>query len=213
MLHCQTLPPRGPARGAAILLHGFGADEQDLLTLGLSLPRDLLYVALRAPLQLPWGGHAWYPLEATGSRGPAFEAEAEAQAVAQVVEFLQAVPQRWGIAPTATVLCGFSQGAAVTAATLLRADAPPLAGHAVLSGYVPAAASPPPGGLAGRAVFLGHGTEDQRVPAAAGRALRALLQAAGAAVTYREYALGHGIDEQEAADLAAWMEAVLPARA
>jgi len=222
MLHHATLAPRGPARGTVVLLHGFGADEEDMLGIGLSLPRDLLYVSLRGPLQLPWGGHAWYPLRtvpggapdpapwpADGGREP--RAPDLRTAVGLVAETLRALPEHLDLHPETTVLAGFSQGAAVASSVMLDSGAPRLAGYAALSGYPPEQeAGPAPGALHAAPVFVAHGTGDRLLPVALGRALCSRLEAAGATVTYREYPLGHEVGDAELADLARWLGDVLP---
>lgn len=203
-----SLPARGQARGTAVLLHGLGADEHDLLGVAATLPHHLQRVSLRAPLSLPWGGYAWYPLRTVpGGAAPGIpwpkgtsEAGGLAAAVAAVRATCAALP-----AAAPAVLIGFSQGAAVALATVLAAPAE-FAGCALLSGLLPAgiALGPLPPGFP---VFVAHGTEDHLLPLAEGRRLRDHLQAAGAAVAYHEYALAHGIADEELEDLAAWLPA------
>ena len=49
-----------------VLLHGYGSNEHDLPGLGSALSSDCTLLSLRAPIDLPFGGHAWlslYPQE------------------------------------------------------------------------------------------------------------------------------------------------------
>jgi phospholipase/carboxylesterase len=211
-LYSVTVPARAARRGGVVLLHGFGADERDLLGLAPDLGEDLAYVAVRAPFAVPWGGYAWYPMAAPPSPDRAMAAPDETtafrSAVARVAELLQALPARCGLDPGRTVLAGFSQGAAVTAGVLAHGT-PELAGYAILSGYLhPAAALP--AALTGRPVFIGHGDQDDLLPVGLARAARDRLQQLGAQVTYREYPTGHSLCPEELADLQAWLAAVLP---
>ena len=150
-----------------VLLHGWGADADDLRPLGDALMQlhhaPLEVVSLQAPEPHPQGsGRQWYGL---------FPAawEAVPQAVADLRERL--VKLSGGEeALTKTVLFGFSQGGAM--ALHCGCDLP-LAGVMSCSGYPhpdwqPASNHPP--------VLLTHGTEDTIVPVAAMEAIWSRLQ-------------------------------------
>ena len=47
-----------------VLLHGYGANEQDLLSLADMLPEDFVVASLRAPLATG-PGFMWFPLTAS----------------------------------------------------------------------------------------------------------------------------------------------------
>ena len=150
-----------------VLLHGWGADADDLRPVGDALMQlhhaPLEVVSLQAPEPHPQGsGRQWYGL---------FPAawEAVPQAVADLRERL--VKLSGGEeALTKTVLFGFSQGGAM--ALHCGCDLP-LAGVMSCSGYPhpdwqPASNHPP--------VLLTHGTEDTIVPVAAMEAIWSRLQ-------------------------------------
>ena len=208
------LPAKGPERGVVVLLHGLGADEDDILGLSFDLPRDLRYLAVRAPWALPWGGYAWYPMAEVPTPpeptvGPE-EAAAFHRSLEALCTWLTALPMAEGAALERTVLAGFSQGAAMAAGVLCRPDAPVLAGYGLLSGYLHPA-GPPPGTLAGRRVFIGHGTQDPVLDPAFGTAARDRLSAAGARVVHRTYPVAHSLCPAEVADFRRWLD-LLPAR-
>jgi phospholipase/carboxylesterase len=196
-------PRWGPASGGAprqlvVLLHGVGADGNDLIDLaphcGAALP-DAAFVAPHAPFPFDGApmGRQWFAL---WDRTPG-QLEAGLRAVQPVLDgFLDAELARLGLAPGALALVGFSQGAMTALFCGLRRGAAPAAVVAYAGALLaPAAlgaeiAARPP-------VLLVHGEADQVVPAAASRAGEAALRAAGVAVEalYRP-GLGHGIDEE-----------------
>jgi predicted esterase len=65
----------------------------------------------------------------------------------------------------------------------------------VLAGFVPSGMDAIIGArpLAGKQVFVAHGTEDELVPVDRARASIALLEQAGAVVTYCEDVVGHKV--------------------
>jgi phospholipase/carboxylesterase len=111
-----VLPPRsgGPPRQLVVLLHGYGADGEDLIGLGEPLGEvlpDALFAAPNAPApcaQNPFG-YEWFPLD--------FEAMVESvrlgvpTARATIVEYLEDLWSQTGLGARDTFLTGFSQGA------------------------------------------------------------------------------------------------------
>jgi len=200
-------PRFGPRSGAkarqlVVLLHGVGADGQDLIELAPvwaeSLP-EAAFVAPDAPSPCDMApfGRQWFTLQ---DRSPARLA-AGVKAVAPVVEaFLAAELARLGLPASAMALMGFSQGAMTALYTGLRRADPPAAILAY-SGALLAAES-----LVGEIrcrppVLLVHGEADDVVPAGASRLAESALRAAGVPVeAHYIRGLAHGI---EAAGLAA----------
>jgi phospholipase/carboxylesterase len=113
---------------------------------------------------------------------------------------------RYGIA--APVALGFSNGANIAAAMLLRRPEV-LAGAVLLRPMVPFAdpslADPPVADLAGRPVLILSGAMDPIVPAENARRLAAQLTEAGAAVTHRMLPAGHGLSQAEIGLAAEWL--------
>lgn len=191
-------PRWGPKQGGkpdmiVFLLHGLGADGNDLIDLaphwGETVP-GALFVAPHAPDPhdgAPFG-RQWFSLmertEAARLAGvtaarPVLDAMIEAECAAA------------GLPDAAVVLMGFSQGAMMALYTGLRRPRP-LAGIMAYSGMLiggAEAASHP-------RVLLVHGEADEVVPAAASHQAESALRSAGVPVeaTYSS-ALGHGIDD------------------
>ena len=89
-------------------------------------------------------------------------------------------------------------------------DATGSAGVVSLSGVCVPELIPPDGGVGGEALrgkpfFMTHGRADPVVPIQAGRAFHRRLQTFPLDLAYREYDMGHEINRECLADLAAWL--------
>lgn len=115
-----------------VLLHGYGADEHDLFALAQHLPEHLAAVSVRAPMDLPTGGAAWFPLSQDPVTG---EIGADAAPVRAAVEALDAWVREVRSGFRTVSLLGFSQGMAM-ATSLLRLDPEAYACTVALSGFV-----------------------------------------------------------------------------
>jgi phospholipase/carboxylesterase len=209
----RVVRPRQAASGAPpllVMLHGIGADENDLLPIASSLDARLLVVSLRAPRHYH-GGWAWFDIAwgADGSVRP--DVEQARAALGDVVRWLAAAPARLGADERRVFLLGFSQGAMMSLG-VLQTTPDRLAGVVALSGRPvdglvtgPAA----PDAIARVPLFVGHGTRDDVLPIANGRVVRDTFAPLVRDFTYREYPVAHGIAPGELADVAAWLAALL----
>lgn len=181
-LNGPLLPPRSgrPATQAVILLHGYGADGSDLISLGQHwgqmLP-DALFLAPNAPEPCAGSpfGFQWFPLNVDRI---ASRIEGAKNAAPMIREFLADLWAQTGIAPEHTILGGFSQGAmmALHVGTALEQE---LAGIIAFSGaFVPADGFGGEG-LARPPVALIHGELDQVVDPDLSRQAATELSASG----------------------------------
>ncbi|MEC5190468.1 MULTISPECIES: alpha/beta hydrolase [unclassified Arthrobacter] len=116
-----------------VLLHGYGANEQDLLSLADMLPAEFAVASLRAPL-VSGAGFTWFPLTASIE----YSLEAVKDAAVYVEDWLDAVRPNH---PSVTLL-GFSMGMALATA-LLRRRPSDYAAVVGLSGFAVDAAGDP----------------------------------------------------------------------
>lgn len=181
-LNGPLLPPRSgrPPTQAVILLHGYGADGSDLISLGQHwgqmLP-DALFLAPNAPEPCAGSpfGFQWFPLNVDRI---ASRIEGAKNAAPMIREFLADLWAQTGIAPEHTILGGFSQGAmmALHVGTALEQE---LAGIIAFSGaFVPADGFGGEG-LARPPVALIHGELDQVVDPDLSRQAATELSASG----------------------------------
>jgi phospholipase/carboxylesterase len=203
-LEHRIRPAAGEPEGLLVLLHGRGADENDLYpVLDLLDPeRRLLGVTPRGPLSLPPGGAHWYALGGLGTPDPAtFSPTYELTS-----RWLDDLGSETGIPPEKTVLGGFSQGAVMAYSLGLGKERPRPAALLALSGFVPTVAgfeldlAPPFPPIA-----IGHGTYDPIIGVEWGRRAKALLEQAGAEPMYREYPLPHTIEPRFLEQLRPWI--------
>jgi phospholipase/carboxylesterase len=186
-LRVRERPAAEEAAGALVLLHGRGADENDLFPLldELDPARRLHGYTPRGPLSLPPGGAHWYVLGGLGTP----ERETFSASYAALAEFLGGLPYE------RLVLGGFSQGCAMAYALALFRGRPRPDALLAMSGFIPSVdgfeldlESPFP------RIAIAHGVFDQVIPVQWGRAARDALEEAGADVIYRESPIEHWID-------------------
>jgi len=110
----------GPAP-AVVVLHGRGADEEDLLPVAAELPDELHVVSLRAPDPLQ-GGYTWYELDlsAGGLESSQPDPDDFRRSLDLIVESVDAAVDAYGLDPDRIGLLGFSQGAITSLSLLLR---------------------------------------------------------------------------------------------
>ena len=201
LIHEVVQPAGAGPHPALLLLHGRGANEQDLLPLASGFDPRFLVLSARAPL-MRWGGYHWYDLIDIGTPEPT----TFAAALATLQRFVEEVLRAYPVAADQMYLLGFSQGAMMSGA-LLMTQPEAFAGAVLLSGYLPLEQGLPVRreALAGKPVFWGHGTADQVLPIRHGREARDFLQAAGVDLSYHEYPMAHQISQRERQDVAEWL--------
>lgn len=194
-------PRHPPATGAAparivLLLHGYGADGDDLIGLAPAwapaMP-DTLFVSPHAPFPCEGApfGRQWFGIY---GRDDEMRLAGLRAASAMVDAFIDDLLDETGLPPAALTLAGFSQGTMLALHTGPR-RAEPLAGILGYSGRLLAAEL-----LAGEVrsrppVALVHGERDELVPYSSMAEAAAALEQAGFAVeTHGRPGLGHGID-------------------
>jgi len=210
-LEYRVRPADGEPEGAIVLMHGRGADENDLFPLLDLLDRDrrLVGATPRGPQSLPPGGAHWYAVRRIGFPDPGTFHPTWDLLTSWLDEFLE----EQGVPPERTVLGGFSQGTVMSYALGLAAGRPRPAGIMALSGFIPTVEDfeLDLSKAAGLPVAIGHGTEDPVIGFDFALQARDVLTEAGADVTFRESRMGHSIDPGFARELPEWLQGVLAA--
>ena len=206
-------PAEGEPAGALVLLHGRGADENDLFPLLdiLDPERRLVGASARGPLSLPPGGAHWYAVKAIGFPDPGTFHSTFPRLTGWVDDLLD----EHGVDHERLVLGGFSQGTVMSYSVGLAQGRPAPAGIVGLSGFIPTVDdfSVDLADRSGLRVAIGHGTADPVIGIEWGRDAHDRLVGAGADVLYEEHSGGHGIDPGFLRRLPAWVAETVGARA
>ena len=187
----------GETKALVVMLHGVGADGNDLIGIAPMWAPLLPGVAFVAPngpepCDMAPYGYQWFSLQ---DRRPAAML-AGVQSAAPIVDaFIDRELERHGLGPDRLALVGFSQGTMTALYTAPRRPAP-VAGVLGYSGALMGAASLAAEATAKPPVMLVHGTDDQIVPFQAMAAAEQVLSSAGLPVeTFACQGLAHGIDQ------------------
>lgn len=219
MLRTFEIEPTAPQRGSVIWLHGLGASNHDFdpVIPELAAP-DLRFVFPAAPTRKVTinGGMpmpAWYDILSFADP-PLREHEPDVRESACELDALIEREHERGVAYENIVLAGFSQGGAMVLHAGTR-FAHPLSGVLVLSGYLllpdRLQAEHSPANLA-TPILMAHGRMDPVVPEFLAKKSQGLLTAAGHAVDYQLFHMGHSLCLEEVELIASWLRARFPAR-
>ncbi|HRF08889.1 MAG TPA: dienelactone hydrolase family protein [Xanthobacteraceae bacterium] len=197
----RIAPRSGTAKQLVVFLHGYGADGNDLISLGREwqgLLPDAAFVSPHAPEPVPGypSGRQWFGLT---FRDPDERWRGVMKARPVLDEFLDAELAKHNLTGSQLALVGFSQGTMMALHAGLRR--PALAG---IVGYSGVLVTPSNEAVAAKAaeeitvrppVLLVHGDQDEMIPA---QALFISAQGLGAMEVPTEWHLsqgiGHGID-------------------
>ena len=193
-----------------VMLHGFGANMQDLAGLAPAI-NDTCYVYAcpNAPIPFELGpgqtGFGWMTPRGGGTP------EETANSEQLLSDFFDTVFEQFNVMPGQALLLGFSQGGGMTyRCGLGRADK--FAGLAALSATLPDSDE-----LLARLpserkqpIFIAQGRYDQMVSEDTAHSAKTFLENNGYSPDFHLYDMGHEISGEELGDLVPWMAAVLP---
>ncbi|MDB5694027.1 MAG: phospholipase [Alphaproteobacteria bacterium] len=185
----------GPPRQIVLLLHGYGSNGADLISLAphwRPLLPDALFLAPDAPQRCGMGaGYQWWGLSAFT---PQVLAAGAAAAAPAIDAFIARKLDQYGLTEADLALVGFSQGTMMALHVGLRRprQVAAILGYSGMLTGVPelshAAITRPP-------VLLVHGSADPVIPVAALHAAQKALERLGIEVaTHVSHGLGHSVD-------------------
>jgi phospholipase/carboxylesterase len=203
-LNHLTREPDGEPIGGLVLLHGRGADENDLIPLFDMLDPDkkLVGATVRGPLTLPPGGAHWYIVRRVGYPDP----DTFFPTFERLTEWFDKWSSEVGLPPERIAIGGFSQGAVMSYALGLGKGRPTPAAILAFSGFIPKV-----DGFdldfarSDVRVAIGHGVYDPIITVDFGRDARDRLTEAGIEPVYLESPMAHSIDPGFMLDLQPWL--------
>lgn len=205
----RTLEPvPATPRRLLVLLHGVGGQELQLASLGARVDDDTLVVLPRAPRSIGEGMYGWFRVSFT-SNGPQIVPEEAEDSRLKLIEFIDQLQQHHGIAPSHTVIAGFSQGGILSTSVALSAPQA-VAGFGLLCGRIlPELES----ALASRDALatldglIIHGRADNKLPVAWAERADAWLQRLGVPHRLQLHNAGHEFTPAMQADFLDWFGA------
>jgi phospholipase/carboxylesterase len=181
-----------------LLLHGTGGDEHDLLPLREHLAPTAPALAVRGSV-LENGMPRFF----RRLRDGVFDEADLITRVDELARFLAAAEKAYDVRPGSWIVVGFSNGANMASALLLRRP-DTLAGAVLLAAMVPFQ-HPPAADLSGKRVAVANGRRDPMATPAQTQTLVDQLRDRGAAVTVLSHQGGHTVDPRQLPTLAAFL--------
>jgi phospholipase/carboxylesterase len=203
----RKAPKHGKANALVVLLHGYGADGNDLMGLAEPLSQVLPNAAFAspdAPQPCPGARFQWFPI---AELDPEKMHAGVLSAAPGLQSYIEQELQRLSLTPDRLALVGFSQGTMMALHIGLTALKPAaIVGFSGVLTGAPAIKDPPP-------ILLVHGGSDPLIPAEALYLTSSTLAAHGARVEWHiSPGLGHGIDDLGLAIAASFLALALSGR-
>src|SRR5262252_4760688 len=117
----QVAPPKGGLESKPpllLLLHGYGANEDDLFSLAPYLDGRFMIVSARAPIMLQPMSYAWFNLGFT-PQGIVVNLDEVESSRRTIHKFIGEIVEAYDCDPKSVYLMGFSQGAMLSLAVAL----------------------------------------------------------------------------------------------
>ncbi|MBP0727219.1 esterase [Bacillus sp. RG28] len=191
----------GETYPAIFVMHGIGSNEQNMLSLVNGLDDSFFIFSIRGHLSQP-PGFAYFTIQGFGKP----HREVFDEGVNKLTSFIDYASEQYPIDLNRLYLLGFSQGA-ILAMTLGVTLGNKIKGIVALSGYIPLFVKEEynidPG--ENLSVFISHGKMDQVLPFGWGIENVDFFNKLGIPVTFKEYAEGHTVSNENLQDFHQWL--------
>jgi phospholipase/carboxylesterase len=176
------------------ILHGRGADANDLADIAPLISTNYRYILPNAPE--PFEAAPGFTFGYTWFDGWPAEHGSFARSRELLLEFIDKAVAKYATPPGKVIVSGFSQGGMMSIDVGFRTQRKP-AGIVVMSGALNEDELPP--FSPDIPVLIVHGTEDDMIPVLAARRARRMLEQHGVKVEYHEFAMGHYVTPESLA--------------
>jgi phospholipase/carboxylesterase len=176
------------------LLHGRGADANDLVDIAPLIDNNYRFIFPNAPE--PFEPSPGFSFGYTWFDGWPAERDSFVRSREVLLRFIDEAVARYPTPPGKIVLTGFSQGGMMSLDVGFRTKQK-LAGIVVMSGALNEQELPPLN--AEIPVLMIHGTQDDMIPVLAARRTRRILEQHGVLPEYHEFAMGHYVTPESMA--------------
>ena len=196
-----------------VLMHGVGSNAQDLFSLAPYVPPQFHVLSLQAPYAMGPDAFAWFQFSVNADGSRTIAADQEAHSRALVAQTVQQAAEQLGVPPERVVVGGFSQGG-IMSLSLLLTQPELLHGICVWHSRLLPEVLPlqvPAAQLAGRQVWLSHGTQDNVIPLTSAHLTRSRLEPLPVTLSYHEYPCAHTIHPDELRDCVQWLQGLTAA--
>ena len=197
-------------RGTLVLLHGYGADEHDLMGLASYFDPDIQVLSIRGSGLTPYGGASWFDIDMLSDGSLRFNIDQAKVSTQGVIEIISSLQETGLVAGDQIILAGFSQGATIS--NLICLQKPELLkALLIMSGRLPEDMVELAGDTSrfkNLLVFAGHGTHDNVIPIDYGRQIVSFWSPISV-LEHHEYPMGHEISQTELKDIQMWLEQAL----
>ena len=190
------------------LIHGYGADKNDLFSFSDYLPVNLTVIAVQAPYSMPYGGGAaWYSLEVDSQGNHISNVDQAKQSVAEISNFIDASIEEYKLDSENIFVLGFSQGAILSYSLVFNNPSKykyvlPLSGF-IMDDIMPTDFNKDYSNLD---FYSAHGTMDGVIPIEKGRTVSVLLKRLNVKHIYHEFPSAHSIANEEFGEIISWLK-------
>lgn len=187
-----------------VLLHGYGSNEADLISLADQLPANAIVLSARAPITLRENSYAWYNIDGPNAAGSHTDETFRSLGLAR--QFIDQAAKKYKIPASRTYVGGFSQGAIMSLDIALTQPGQ-IHGAIVMSGRLQdeiKAKTVSADRVNKVNIFIAHGTDDKVIPIGKGREEKAWLDSKRIKCEYHEYPMVHTIAREELVDIQKW---------
>ena len=196
---------KGPY-SAIILIHGYGSNMDDLFSFANYLPEQYTIISIHAPLELPFGGGAWYSINFDSNLKKWSDNDEAKNSLGKIIDQLDYFTSTYELNPNNISLIGFSQGAILSWSLLL--DHPSLFRRAIcMSGYInQEILQKSIGEYRNVLAYSSHGLNDFTVPYDWAKSSILTLKENNPKVIFNTYPDGHNVSPENFESILNWIK-------